>query len=147
MGFKRRKKSGRQRGSQTHGRGAKERTRGSGNRGGKGLAGTGKRGDQKKTFFINLLKGNHYFGKDRTLRRGATTPKLEVINLNDLSRLYVGQKEVKLNGYKILGDGELTIKTTIYADKASSSALAKIEKAGSKLILKNAQTTDAVVKK
>ncbi len=151
MGFKRRKKSGRMRGSQTHGRGAKERTRGSGNRGGKGLAGTGKRGDQKKTFFINLLGGNNYFGKDKTLRRGATAPKLEVINLNDLSRLYAGQKEVKLNGYKILGDGELTIKTTIYADKASTSVQAKVEKAGSKLILKEKKSlkgkTVAVVKK
>jgi large subunit ribosomal protein L15 len=141
MAFKRRKKSGRQRGSQTHGRGAKERTRASGNRGGYGLAGTGKRADHKKTFFINLLGGNNYFGKDRTLRRGATAPKLDVINLDDLSRLYGGQKEIKLAKYKILGDGELTLKATIYAGSASASAKEKIEKAGSKLILPN---TDAV---
>jgi len=141
MKFKKRKKSSRHAGRQTAGRGAKERTRGSGNRGGKGMAGTGKRGDQKKTFVIKLTKGNNYFGKDRTLRRGPTAQKAEVINVADLSRLYAGQKEIKLLGYKIIGEGECTLKATIHARSASASAREKIEKAGSTLILSK---TDAV---
>ena len=45
---KRRRKSRRFRGSHTHGRGFKKKARGSGHRGGVGMAGTGKRGDQRK---------------------------------------------------------------------------------------------------
>ena len=133
MPFKKRNKSGRNAGRQTAGRGAKERTRGSGNRGGKGMAGTGKRGDQKKTLILNMSEA--YFGKSRTLRRGNVPKKLEVINLDDLSKKYHDSKEVKLSGYKILGDGELTIKVKIHASSASKSAHEKIKKAGSELII------------
>ena len=54
-----RKKNVRQRGSMTHGWGSKKKHRGAGNRGGKGLAGTGKRSDNKKPSIWN----NKYFGK------------------------------------------------------------------------------------
>ena len=45
---KKRTKSSRQRGSMTHGWGHKKKHRGAGNRGGKGLSGTGARGDAQK---------------------------------------------------------------------------------------------------
>ena len=82
MKFKKRKKSSRFRGSHTHGRGFKKKARGSGHQGGVGMAGTGKRGDQKKTLILNLY-GKDYFGKDKALRR-KPYPKLEVINIRQI---------------------------------------------------------------
>ncbi len=149
MKFKKRRKSSRFAGSQTAHRGAKQRTRGSGNQGGKGLAGTGKRGDQKKTLVIKLTGGNNYFGKDRTLRRGNIPGKLEVINLDDLSlklqklieqgkaKENNGVYEISLPEYKILGEGELTFKAKITAASASQSAQEKIKKNGGEIIVKN----------
>src|SRR3990167_5998240 len=100
MRVKKRRKAIRYAGSQTHGRGAKERTRGSGNRGGKGMSGTGKRGDQRKTQVIKLTGGNNYFGKDRTLRRGTKPTKFKVINLDQISTYHSDKKEINLEGYK-----------------------------------------------
>lgn len=142
MPFKKRRKSGRRHGYQTAFRGAKERTRGSGNRGGKGMAGTGKRGDQKKTLILNMSEA--YFGKSRTLRRGTVPKKLKVINLDDISKNHQDSKEIKLKGYKILGEGELTFKTKIHASAASQSAQEKIKKAGSEFILIKEEKEESV---
>jgi len=140
MAFKKRKKSSRRHAHQTAFRGAKERTRASGNRGGYGMAGTGKRGDQKKTLVLNQDK--NYFGKSRTLRRGNAPKKLEVINLDDISKKYHDVKEINLKGYKILGDGDLKIKAKIHASKASASAIEKIKKSGSELILEKSESEE-----
>lgn len=142
MGFKKRKKSSRHAGKQTAGRGAKERTRGSGNRGGKGMAGTGKRGDQKKTFVIKLTGGNNYFGKDKTLRAGRKSPALKVLNVGELVLRFPGQKEMRLPGYKLLGEGTCPEKVTIHASGASLSAQEKMKQAGSTLILVKASASD-----
>lgn len=144
MSFKKRRKSGRRHGYQTAFRGAKERTRGSGNRGGKGMAGTGKRGDQKKTLILNMSEA--YFGKSRTLRRGNHPDKLQVINLDSISKKYHDEKEIKLPGYKILGEGELTFKTKIHASTASKSAFDKVKKSGSELILSGFEKKEKSVK-
>jgi ribosomal protein L15 len=156
MSLKKRRKSSRYAGSQTHKRGKKARTRGSGNQGGKGWSGTGKRGDQKKTLVIKLTGGgNTYFGKSRTLRRGSIPQKLEVINLDDISRrisLLISQgkaKEVKgfyeldFSGYKILGEGELSQKIIIKADAASATAQEKIKANGSSIMLKHINAPNA----
>jgi large subunit ribosomal protein L15 len=139
---KRRRKSTRFRGSKTHARGFKKKARGSGHQGGVGMAGSGKRGDQKKTLILNLF-GNDYFGKDKTLRRGTVAPKLKSMNLGSISEdihSFVkkgiakdnkGTYEVDLKGYKILGEGELTIKAHIKASAASKSAFEKIKASGS----------------
>ena len=84
MKLKRRKKSSRFRGSHTHGRGFKKKARGSGHRGGKGMAGSGKRGDAKKTLVLSLF-GNDYFGKDKTLRK-KLVKKLDSINLYQITQ-------------------------------------------------------------
>ncbi|MEK6855590.1 MAG: uL15m family ribosomal protein [Nanoarchaeota archaeon] len=144
MRFKKRRKSGRRFGNQTAFRGAKERTRGSGNRGGKGMSGTGKRGDQRKSWVINLTGGNNYFGKSRTLRRGRKPKKLNSINLDSISSHYAGKKEVDLTGYKILADGELTIKVNIKASAASAVAIEKIKSLGSTLELKKQKKSSKV---
>jgi large subunit ribosomal protein L15 len=133
MRLKRRRKSSRFRGTHTHGRGFKKKARGSGHRGGVGMAGTGKRADQRKTLILNLPEP--YFGKSKALRRGKVTPKLEVINLDEISEKFAGKKELDLEGYKILSRGELKEKIKITASSASKSALDKIKKSGSEIHL------------
>ena len=59
MTVNKRKKVTRYRGSKTHGGGAKKKRRGAGNRGGRGMGGSGKRADSKKP----SLWGAKYFGK------------------------------------------------------------------------------------
>ena len=59
MTTNRRKKDVKQRGSHTHGWGSKKKHRGAGNRGGKGMASTGKRSDAVKPSFWK----ERYFGK------------------------------------------------------------------------------------
>jgi len=70
-------------GSHTHRRGAKKKARGKGHRGGKGMAGTGKRADQRKSLILKLY-GNNYFGKSKTLRK-KIVKKLKSINVDQLS--------------------------------------------------------------
>src|SRR3989338_10058078 len=137
MKIKKRKKSSRFRGTHTHGRGFKKKARGSGNKGGVGMAGTGKRADQKKTIVLNLY-GNDYFGKDKALRK-QQSPKLKVINIRQIieninSFSNNGSKDavnIDLKGYKILSESpeKITKKLIIAASSASKSALEKIKEA------------------
>lgn len=133
MKLKKRKKAGRLRGKHTQGRGGKKKARGSGHRGGVGMSGTGKRGDQRKTLVLNLY-GNDYFGKSKTLRRKQKV-KIKEINIRDLELKFKGNKDIDLKGYKILGDGELKEKYKITASKVSKVAMEKIKKAGGEVIL------------
>ncbi|MFH1422267.1 MAG: uL15m family ribosomal protein [Planctomycetota bacterium] len=126
MNTKKRKKVSRMRGSHTHGRGFKKKARGSGHRGGVGLAGTGKRADHKKNIKL------HPFGKSKTLRK-KYSPRLKVINLRDIQKT---KREINLKGYKILSLGEVKEKLTITASAASSSAIDKVKKAGGDIIIK-----------
>jgi large subunit ribosomal protein L15 len=137
MKTKKRRKSSRMPGSHTNGRGFKKKARGSGHRGGVGMAGSGKRGDQKKTLVLNLYGGD-YFGKDRALRRPKRI-KLKSINVGEIQqRLKKDEKSINLKGYKILGEGELTAAIKITASAASKSAIDKIKKAGAEIIIENA---------
>ena len=145
MNLKKRRKSSRFRGSHTHGRGFKKKARGSGHRGGKGMAGTGKRADHKKSLIINLY-GNDYFGKSKALRR-KSSPKLDSINIIQIiqnlpsfikskkAKESGGKIEVNLEGYKILGEGDTDKKLIITASAASKSATEKIKKAGGEIKL------------
>ena len=145
MKLKKRKKSSRYRGTHTHGRGFKKKARGKGHRGGKGMAGTGKRADQKKSLVINLY-GDDYFGKDKTLRR-KPSKKLDSINIQDIVEnlsSYIKRKVAKeekeevivdLRGYKILADGKPDRKLIIRASRASQGAINKIKKSGGNIIL------------
>lgn len=137
MRVKRRSKFSRYRGTHTHGRGFKKKARGSGNQGGVGMAGTGKRGYQKKTLVIKLYGGD-YLGKSKTLRAGRKPLKLKAINftqiaLNPLSYSKDGIS-FDLKGYKILSDGSPG-KWKITASAASKSAIEKVRKAGGEIIL------------
>lgn len=147
--IKRRRKSSRFRGTHTHGRGFKKKARGSGHRGGKGMAGSGKRADQKKTLILNLY-GNDYFGKDRAIRRKQAA-KLKAINIVQIIQnlqSFIKKKhavhedntiKIDLSGYKILSQGEVKEKLIITASAASKTAIEKIKKAGGEVIIKTQQ--------
>ena len=146
---KKRKKVSRMRGSKTHGTGGMKKARGSGHRGGVGMAGTGKRADHKKSLVIKLY-GNKYFGKQGITSKKTERIKSRFINLRDieknfdsLMKKYGKNKELVLEDYKILGEGELKEKITIKANAFSESARQKIEKAGGKAILINDSEKEA----
>lgn len=125
----------------THGHGSRKKWLGSGHGGGCGMAGTGKRADHNKTRILALY-GTDYFGKQGITSRGSKRDKTKFMNLDFIERNYLGlmkkfgKKDVLvLDGYKILGDGEITIKVSIKARYASKTAIEKIQKSGGKLEL------------
>jgi ribosomal protein L15 len=154
MRFTKRKKSTRYRGSQTHKRGHRKRTRGSGNRGGVGMSGSE---NQRKSWVINEY-GMEYFGKDKALRRGHVAPKLKVINLNDLIDRFdslikqgIAKQtskgfEFNLKGYKLLAGKGANAKISVKASAASNSAIEQIKAAGGSIELES-QEEEKPVKK
>lgn len=156
MKVKKRKKSTRYRGSQTHRRGHRKRTRGLGNQGGKGMSGSE---NQKKSLIMNLY-GPSYFGKDKTLRRGRTSQKLKVINLDDLISMFdslvkqgIAKQsksgfEFNLQGCKILGGtGNLNAKISVKASAASKGAIEQIKSAGGTIELEEKESESKEEKK
>ena len=116
------RKTGKYRGKRmgTYGRGARKKAKGSGHRGGKGMSGTGKRADQKKTLVLKLY-GNSYFGKQGVTSRKTQRDKSDKINIQDIEmnlENYISkgiakktQKgfEIDLKSYKILGKAKQKI--------------------------------------
>jgi large subunit ribosomal protein L15 len=149
MKLKKRKKVTRMHGHGmgTHGWGARKKHISSGNQGGFGMSGTGKMAGHKKTL-VTKLYGTEYFGKQGITSRGTERKKNPVMNVSDIVlnletlKKKFGQKDgtLDLGDYKILGDGEITIKVSIKTKAASKSAIEKIEKAGGKVVL--AKTED-----
>lgn len=144
MRFKK-KKSKRFRGSKTHGWGAKKKHRGAGNRGGRGMAGTGKRADQFKPTILNLY-GNEYFGKHGFKRHN--TKEQKGVNIAWLERYAerLAEKKLiskensmfvvnlkKLGFDKLLSTGKTKKKFDITTNYASEKAVGKIEEAGGKV--------------
>jgi len=127
----------------THGRGARKKAKGTGHRGGKGMSGSGKRADQKKTL-VTKLYGHSYFGKQGVTSRGTKKDKTDKINVGEieLSLEKYGNKnkdawEINLKKYKILGTGEVRNKLIITAKSASKSAIEKVKKSGGEIIFKS----------
>lgn len=133
MKIVKRSKNSRQRGTHTHGWGSKKKHRGAGNRGGRGMAGTGKRGDQKKTYILKKF-GNEYFGK-----KGFRIPQkmkvhIKTINVHDLNRMEKGTVNLKEMGYdKLLGKGKINRKVVVTVQFSSKRAMEKIQKAGGEI--------------
>lgn len=146
MKLKKRKKVGRMRGSSTHGWGARKKHISSGNRGGFGMSGTGKMAGHKKTLVVKLY-GTEYFGKQGVTSRSTKRRKNNVMNVGDIEKHITMLKReysdkdgsINLEKFKILGEGEISIKVTIKAKAASESAKEKIKKAGGILIISNTQ--------
>ncbi len=152
MTHNKRKKNSRQRGSWTHGWGAKKKHRGAGHRGGRGNAGTGKKGDAKKTRY---WEDPNYFGKRGFVSQSQKTTKINTINLAHLEAMIgtlikqgkaTKQKELisinlsSLKIHKLLGAGNVLSKLEITVEQASESAIRKVSEAGGKIILlKNKQ--------
>ncbi len=144
MRFKDRKNK-KQRGSKTHGWGSMKKHRGAGNRGGRGNAGSGKRGDAKKTLFqVRKVRSGKY-GFHNPLSR-----KIKAINISDLERMAKAGRikkdkdtypvDLKAIGYdKLLGTGKPANKFKITALSASQKAVAKIQEAGGEVILPDSE--------
>ncbi len=130
MVVRHRKKNTRQRGRTTYGFGSMKKHRGAGNRGGRGMAGSGKRADQRKTWILKKY-GNKYFGK-----RGFTIPPSVqkrhtaiTINIDNLPP----QDTINLAEYgytKLLAKGTPQRKYRIIVAACSKKAKEKIEKSG-----------------
>jgi large subunit ribosomal protein L15 len=147
MVIHKRKKNIRQRGSKTHGWGAMKKHRGAGNRGGRGMAGSGKRGDSKKP---SIWKNKKYFGmhgfKKKNIKR--IIKAVNIIDLEDKFDKWVNNKLIhkdndfynldltKLGFNKLLGRGKVTKKYKITTEFASKKAIDKIKNLGGEVILK-----------
>ncbi len=147
MTINKRKKVVKYRGSHTHGGGAKKKRRGAGNRGGRGMAGSGKRAGQIKPTILTVY-GNEYFGKMGFRRPRKVIKKVRAINLADLEKgldYYVSRNLIKKEsnryiinlkelGYnKLLGKGRAINVMEIKSPSFSQKAKKKIEDAGGSL--------------
>ena len=150
MTVNKRKKLSRFRGSHTHGWGSKKKHRSAGNRGGRGMAGTGKRADQKKP---SIWKDPHYYGKFGFKKKGYVE-KITHINLDRLDstadslvkqglmakegNVYVVDLE-KLGFNKLLGKGKVKRKFRITVKYASARAIDKVKAAQGEVIAEKVQ--------
>ncbi len=143
MKFKR-KKDTRQRGTHTHGCGSKKKRRGAGHRGGRGNAGSGKRGDAKKPSF---WKDTKRYGKsgftskidmdNETINIAELQTKIDTLVKKNKAQLNNGVYSINLSLLKVdklLGAGKVSKKFEIKVKYASKSAIEKIQKAGGKVI-------------
>lgn len=137
----RRKKNSRQRGSKTHGWGAMKKHRGAGNRGGRGMAGTGKRCDSKKPMIWGDPKyfGKHGFKKKNIkIKIKPITIRIVEQKINAwLNKNLIEEKtgsyniDLKKLGYnKLLSNGKITRKLNINVLYATPKAVEKIKSAG-----------------
>jgi large subunit ribosomal protein L15 len=131
-----RKKNSRIRGARTCGWGFRQKHKGHGNKGGVGLAGTGKRADHRKQKVRDADKKKRYFGKQGVTSRGTKRVKQQKMNLRDIKENLFKKDgdKIDLKKHVILGTGE-GFKAEITAAKASASAIEKMQKAGGKIIL------------
>jgi large subunit ribosomal protein L15 len=145
MAINHRKKSSRHRGSWTHGWGEKKKHRGAGSRGGRGNAGSGKRGDAKKPSYWKIKKfsGKHGFTNPTT----KAVYMITISQLNSSIQQLVGMGSAvkndnvyKINlselGFdKLLGTGKPLYTFEIVVAKATDSAIKKIEEKGGSVLL------------
>ena len=149
MVVRRKKKSVRYRGDTTHGCGSMKKRRGAGNRGGRGMAGSGKKADQKRP---SIWKDRKYFGKHGFKKKGIKTKIMKVNilfleeNAESLEAAGKISKEndvyvvdLKKIGYnKLLSNGKATKKFRITVPYASNNAIEKIKSAGGEVVVKSA---------
>jgi len=145
---KKRDKRSRLRGRKTCGYGARKKHRGSGHRGGKGMAGSGKKAGQRKVWLLKYMP--NYLGKKGFVSK---KKKLKIINLDEIEERIKEFEERKiakrtaegigldLREYKVLGAGEVKSKLIIKAENFSESAKEKIEEKGGKAIVISLEKT------
>ncbi|HIP89169.1 MAG TPA: 50S ribosomal protein L15 [Thermococcus paralvinellae] len=145
--IRRRKKVRKLRGSHTHGWGCKKKHRGGGHKGGRGMAGTGKRNKTKWTWTIKYMPdhlGKRGFSRPKAVQREVVAVNLKFIDehLDELMQMGIAYEE---NGKiivdttqfadKVLGTGKLTKPLVIKAYAFSPKAQEKIKAAGGEAIL------------
>ena len=140
MPYRKRAKSKRRRGLKTHGFGAKKKHRGSGNRGGKGMAGLGKRAKHKKpSVWKNKLHfGRHGFKILGKKKQNSVSLRFIDDNIERLESQGFAKKTsdgyeinlTKLGIQKLVGSGRITRKVNVRVLKASAGAVKKIKEAG-----------------
>ncbi len=134
MAVRKRSKVSRHRGSHTHGWGSKKKHRGSGNRGGAGKAGSGKRAQSNKP----SNWGYRYFGKFERVSLRKAQP---AINVGDLGQFMVahgiaavgGSFTIDLGSFgirRLIGRGAVNGVYILTVSHASEQAQEKIIKAG-----------------
>ncbi|HIH31503.1 TPA: 50S ribosomal protein L15 [Candidatus Woesearchaeota archaeon] len=140
----RRKKTVKFRGHHTHGYGSKKKHRGSGHQGGVGMAGTGKRADQKKP---SVWKDTKYFGR-HGFQPQTSSKGINIFYIEDHFNTLFEEGKIKkqsdlfiidlkdFRADKLLGSGNPTRKYKIKCTTASSSALEKIKNAGGSVEVK-----------
>lgn len=146
MVVNKRKKVVKYRGSKTHGGGSMKKRRGAGSRGGRGLAGSGKRAGHKvqqilKRFGKGYLGKKGFTSKSRSVIKGINLKNIE-INLGKYMEQGLVKKEkdvysIELNklGYnKLLGSGQVNNKFKIITKFVSKKAREKVEKMGGEVV-------------
>jgi len=131
MPINKRKKSTRFRAHTTHGWGAMKKRRGSGNRGGRGMAGSGKMAGQNRPSILKEF-GTTYFGKRGFNRPQKMIKKLKIINLNEIEKIAQIENLSTFDASKydkVLGKGKLTKKIKVISKSFSEKAKAKIAEA------------------
>lgn len=141
MTVNKRKKSARKQGSGTHGWG-RNKHRNSGQRGGYGNAGSGKKSDSKKP---SNWAQDDYFGKHGFVSKGYPDKDITISirDIEDKMPRWIKAKEASNNevdlgklGYtKLLSTGKLTRKIKIMIPKAAAGAAEKIKSAGGELVV------------
>jgi large subunit ribosomal protein L15 len=131
MVVRKKKKSGKFRGSRTHGYGSHKKHRGAGSRGGRGKAGM-----HKHKWSSTIKYEPDRFGKRGFKRPSATTKKVNAINVGQLEKVAASKKTLNLAefGYdKVLGSGTISTALDVTAASFSRGAVKKIEEAGGKV--------------
>lgn len=129
------KRKGRQKkgylGHRTHGRGNVKNRRGSGNRGGRGMAGVDK---HKWSWAVNHFGGG-YFGKSGFVR--PNRKETPTVNLYEINQKALGNELEKREGKfhfdfegKVLGSGQVSLPIVIRARSWSKNAEKKIGERG-----------------
>ena len=142
---KKRTKRSRLRGRRTCGYGSRKKHRGKGSRGGKGMAGSGKRAGQLRTYLLRFEPD--YLGKRGFTSLKKLKRKTKRINLSEIQEhkdkfLKQGLAkegpegiELELRNYKILSKGNLKDKFIIKAASFSKKDGEKIKKAGGEIAI------------
>lgn len=139
MKLKKRKKRSRIRGRRTVGKGSRKKARGKGHRGGKGMAGTGKRAGQKLTLVQKYYKGKYLGKKGFTSHKKLKRKKEKFITIQQIISMfsYDKNKKIDLSNYKVLGanvDGiELLKDKEIVCKNITNKARGLLEKYGIKI--------------
>jgi large subunit ribosomal protein L15 len=117
----------------THGGGHRKKRRGAGNRGGRGNAGSGKRGKAKKQSHPNLGKHGFVPGGRKTKTKSLNLSLLNKLVENGKIEAKEGVIDLTSSYQKLLGTGQAK-KFNIKVDSCSKKAQEKVEAAGGKII-------------